>query len=779
MKKILVISVFITASQFATAQEGFGTSNPAPSSVVDMTAATKGVLLPRVALTSTIVAAPISAPANALTVFNTATAGDVTPGYYYWSTADTKWIRIIDKEADLRLIGNNNHITKDAGNGSNGTSVGMGMDNIAIGPGNLQANLFGGANVAIGRNSMYTNQAGINNLAIGSFSLYDNVVGDGNISLGHFSLTNNTTGSFNSSFGVQVMSNNTTGSNNTAGGLYALADNISGNYNVVFGVNSLRNNTTGNENIAIGHYAGSNLTAGNSNIFIGANTPPNISTTSSNQLNIGNWIYGNNGNIGVGAAAINPSARFDVGNGNIRVRDINSAAGTGTDKAVVADANGVLKTVAQSSLAIEPWQIQSTTNKATANTDNIYQTGSVAIGKNVATAGVSLDVSGAVRTGAGHSGTIGANSAAFGNANIVSANEGVAAGTNLTVTGNHSLASGNSNTVAGDDSFVTGGSNIINASADHSFTAGQFNILNSDNTYAIGQSNTLNANNSLALGNNLTTGSFAEIALGRSNAITTGNTTTWILTDPLLQLGNSGGATSNALTILKNGNIGTGIALAPTERLDIGSGNVRVRDINTALGLATDKVIVADATGILKSVTQASVAIEPWLKQSDATKATANTDNIYQMGNVGINTNNMLGTADASVKLAVNGSILTANSRYADYVFEDYFEGSSALNANYSFKSLSEIEKFISINRHLPGVTNIQDLAKNENGDYLFDISKLSVQVLEKVEELYLHTIEQQKLLETKDKEILELKNTTQQMNERLDRLEQLLIEKK
>lgn len=97
MKRILsILFILAASSQLTQAQQGFGTSNPAPSSVIDMTATNKGALLPRIALTSTIVAAPVNAPVNALTVFNTATAGDVTPGYYYWSVPQMKWIRLAD-----------------------------------------------------------------------------------------------------------------------------------------------------------------------------------------------------------------------------------------------------------------------------------------------------------------------------------------------------------------------------------------------------------------------------------------------------------------------------------------------------------------------------------------------------------------------------------------------------------------------------------------------------------------------------------------------------------
>ena len=64
-------------------------------------------------------------------------------------------------------------------------------------------------------------------------------------------------------------------------------------------MSSLYSNNTGYNNTALGYLAGSNLTSGDTNIFIGYNTQPNIGNTASNQINIGNVIYGYNGNIGI------------------------------------------------------------------------------------------------------------------------------------------------------------------------------------------------------------------------------------------------------------------------------------------------------------------------------------------------------------------------------------------------------------------------------------------------------------------------------------------------
>ena len=83
-------------------------------------------------------------------------------------------------------------------------------------------------------------------------------------------------------------------------------------------MSSLYSNNTGYNNTALGYLAGSNLTSGDNNIFIGYNTQPNIGNSSSNQINIGNVIYGYNGNVGIGV--LSPLTRLDIG-GNIRIVD--------------------------------------------------------------------------------------------------------------------------------------------------------------------------------------------------------------------------------------------------------------------------------------------------------------------------------------------------------------------------------------------------------------------------------------------------------------------------
>lgn len=91
MKKLIFILSILLVTNFAKAQTGIGTSSPDASAKLDVSATNKGFLPPRVALTSTSSALPITTPATGLIVYNTATVGtytsstSVVPGYYYWN----------------------------------------------------------------------------------------------------------------------------------------------------------------------------------------------------------------------------------------------------------------------------------------------------------------------------------------------------------------------------------------------------------------------------------------------------------------------------------------------------------------------------------------------------------------------------------------------------------------------------------------------------------------------------------------------------------------------
>lgn len=117
-------------------------------------------------------------------------------------------------------------------------------------------------------------------------------------------------------------------------------------------------------------------------------------------------------------------------------------------------------------------------------------------------------------------------------------------------------------------------------------------------------------------------------------------------------------------------------------------------------------------------------------------------------GNVGI------GIDNPEYKLEVNGTVRATTFSavtppWSDFVFED----------NYKLKNLDEVETFIKNNKHLPDIPSEKEL--QENG---LDLPSMDSKLLQKIEELTLYLIEQ-------NKEIRELRELTQQQQVDIERL--------
>ena len=97
MKSIVFLAVFGLISIQLSAQVGIGTSTPHASAKLEVSSTTQGFLPPRVSLTATNAASPVTSPETGLLVYNIAPNGSgvtaVTPGFYYWG--GSAWVRLI------------------------------------------------------------------------------------------------------------------------------------------------------------------------------------------------------------------------------------------------------------------------------------------------------------------------------------------------------------------------------------------------------------------------------------------------------------------------------------------------------------------------------------------------------------------------------------------------------------------------------------------------------------------------------------------------------------
>lgn len=96
------------------------------------------------------------------------------------------------------------------------------------------------------------------------------------------------------------------------------------------------------------------------------------------------------------------------------------------------------------------------------------------------------------------------------------------------------------------------------------------------------------------------------------------------------------------------------------------------------------------------------------------------------------------GILTEKVKVAVAGQV-----DWADYVFA----------ADYKLMPLKEVEKFTKENNHLPNVPSAAEMVTNG-----LDVAKMDAKLLEKIEELTLYLIEQNKQIELLKAEISSLK---------------------
>ncbi len=245
-----------------------------------------------------------------------------------------------------------------------------------------------------------------------------------------------------------------------------------------------------------------------------------------------------------------------------------------------------------------------------------------------------------------------------------------------------------------------------------------------------------------------------------------------------------GSSNTERMRITTAGDVGIGVS-SPAYKLDVAgtgkfSSNLTIGaytlpaadgTLNQVLttngvGLVTWKAIPAISWNLLGNT--GTSASTNFIGTTDAIDFVTRTNNIEKMrvtssGNVGIN------TASPSATLTVNGDVLigdatvtrpagyrlyvqtgiltekvkvalATSSDWSDYVFAK----------DYKLRKLSDVEAYVRENKHLPGIPSAEQVVKEG-----IDLGKMDAKLLEKIEELTLYMISQDKKLQE-----LELKNT-------------------
>jgi len=111
-----------------------------------------------------------------------------------------------------------------------------------------------------------------------------------------------------------------------------------------------------------------------------------------------------------------------------------------------------------------------------------------------------------------------------------------------------------------------------------------------------------------------------------------------------------------------------------------------------------------------------------------------------------LNTDMNLFSVSGTGNMILEGELATTKVRVSatpgsvpDYVFSN----------NYQLKTLQEVEKFIDQNSHLPNIPSAEEIEANGQ-----NIGELQLKLLEKIEELTLYTIEQQKFIQNMQKQL-------------------------
>ncbi|MFV0391502.1 MAG: hypothetical protein ACK5KP_06445 [Paludibacteraceae bacterium] len=327
----IVIGFFLSGSLQAQVTIG-SNAEPNTNALLDLknasneNASTKGLLLPRVALTSTTAFTPLTAHVAGMSVYNTATTSDVTPGYYY--NDGSKWVRIANATPYVEPWNISGTTNKASAN---------------------TENVYMTGNVAIG-----TSESNSNKLLIKENATTDN------LSV------------------LKIQSLISSGSyrwinifNNMGAGSYTnLAK--AGDFGLIFSVDNAPTTFSPTK----GFLFAPHMNGYSSGMKFFDNGAVSVNSATANEM------FNVNGNVRITYLPISGTDSIHNGFGGENGKPTTMTAKFTGTRTLVADASGNIGSIAGIITDTEPWYVSNTVNHATSNTQSIYQTGSVGIGTN-------------------------------------------------------------------------------------------------------------------------------------------------------------------------------------------------------------------------------------------------------------------------------------------------------------------------------------------------------------------------------------------------------------
>lgn len=789
---ILMLTALVLCTLSVRGQQGIGVDAPHKSTALEIKSSKRGLLIPRIELTGETDATTMAdGNIESLLVYNTSNQNGLQSGYYYW--ADGKWQRI----ANLTDLENLTQ-TED------GPWLEQQTDEVAT---DKQQNIYRQGNVAIGKDEDFINvpldvsgairggdlsdvitaSIGENSIAVGK-----NVIASGKYSQAFGNKSEATAFGAFAGGGYQDNPNTTEqiGGQATGKGSFAFGrqTKAQGDYSVALGretqaqkISSIaigaNSYAQGSYSFVMGRYLRSNsahnAVFGRYNAIKSDATPNNV-----NQWNVEDPIFeigngsGFNGNepnnaltilkkgfVGLGIIGVNnnakPTQMLDVG-GNplstatyaqlhkVRIRDLFRTSGNiennTFDKIVTVNDEGILRSVSLAELenaldtgSTDGYILWNKTgggnNPATTINDDMYHLGRIAIKKNNIQGNVNLDVQGAIRGGQNNTNPVGVNSFAI--------------GWNLVASGKNSAAFGFKSEATGDGAFAGG-------NGTNQFDGGKA-IGNS--SFAFGVNTFANGNYSVSLGSNADPNQLSSSEANGDYSITINHS----------NVADGEASTATGFDTRSLGDysftMGEGTWAGSSHELVIGRFN-KIDTGNNGINSRTSWFDNDPVFQIGNGINQFAGA--------------ANALTVLKNGWVGIGYHQPSGSGE---KLRVDGGILATNVDYPDYVFQNYFDETSELKPDYDFENLETIKEFIATHHHLPGILPASALNRNERGEYEFNLSELAIQSLEKIEELYLHSIEQEEKIKNLQNQLAEWIEKTEKLHVRFEQLIEELAE--